>query len=156
MRAKCLTEVANPDLKSLFWDGFYDYCGERQDFVSACSDPSGRAENNGWCATFGLRRRGIHAAAYFAQHDSWVGVNLWITELALYEGLAARREKVESLLADLGGKIAWREPSEKTRELVVRLDANLASEHWGELYAWLVRGLLRMREMVGLLSNLKM
>lgn len=154
VRAKCLTEVANPDLKSLFWDGFYDYCGERQDFVSAYSDPSGRAENNGWYATFGLRRRGIHATAYFAQRDSWVGVNLWITELALYEGLAARREKVESLLADLGGKIFWREPSEKTRELVVRLDANLASEHWGELYAWLVSGLLRMRAVAGLLEEI--
>lgn len=154
VRAKCLTEVANPDLKSLFWDGFYDYCGERQDFVSAYSDPSGRAENNGWYATFGLRRRGIHATAYFAQRDSWVGVNLWITELALYEGLAARREKVESLLADLGGKIFWREPSEKTRELVVRLDANLASEHWGELYAWLVSGLLRMRAVAGLLDEI--
>ena len=145
VRAKCLVEPSNADLKSLFWDGFYDYCAERQDFVSAYSDPSGRAENNGWYATFGLGMRGVHATAYFVQRDGWVGVNLWFTEASLYEGLVARREEVDALLANLGGKISWRESSEKTRELQVRLDADVSPEHWGELYSWLVMGLLRMR-----------
>ena len=76
VRTKYFTEVTNLDLKSLFWDGFYDYCAERQDFVSAYADPSGRAENNGWYATFGLGMRGVHATAYFAQRDGWVGVNI--------------------------------------------------------------------------------
>ena len=145
VRAKCLAEVANPDLKSLFWDGFYDYCAERQDFVSAYADPSGRAENNGWYATFGLGMRGVHATAYFAQRDGWVGANLWFTDAPLYEGLVARREEVDALLANLGGIISWRESSEKTRELQVRLDADVSPEHWDELYGWLVIGLLRMR-----------
>ena len=151
VRAKCLAEVTNPDLKSLFWDGFYDYCAERQDFVSAYADPSGRAENNGWYATFGLGMRGVHATAYFAQRDGWVGVNLWFTDASLYEGLVARREEVEALLADLGGKISWREPSEKTRELQVRLDADVSSECWDELYTWLVSGLLRMHAVAKML-----
>ena len=151
VRAKCLAEVTNPDLKSLFWDGFYDYCAERQDFVSAYADPSGRAENNGWYATFGLGMRGVHATAYFAQRDGWVGVNLWFTDALLYEGLVARRKEVEALLADLGGKISWREPGEKTRELQVRLDADVSSEHWDELYGWLVTGLLRMRAVAKML-----
>lgn len=145
VRAKCLVEVTNPDLKSLFWDGFYDYCAERQDFVSAYADPSGRAENNGWYATFGLGMRGVHATAYFAQRDGWVGANLWFTDAPLYEGLVARREEVDALLANLGGIISWRESSEKTRELQVRLDADVSPEHWDELYGWLVIGLLRMR-----------
>lgn len=156
IRAKCLVETPNPDLKSLFWDGFYDYCAERQDFVSAYADPSGRAENNGWYATFGLGMRGVHATfglgmrgvhatAYFAQRDGWVGVNLWFTDASLYEGLVAHREEAEALLADLGGKISWREPSEKTCELQVRLDTDVSPEHWDELYGWLVTGLLRMR-----------
>ena len=153
VRAKCLAKVANPDLKSLFWDGFYDYCAERQDFVSAYADPSGRAENNGWYATFGLGMRGVHATAYFAQRDGWVGVNLWFSDVALYEGLVAQSEKVESLLADLGGQIVWRKSSEKTRELRVQFDANLAPEHWDGLYAWLVTGLLRMRAVAGLLRD---
>lgn len=144
MRAKCLAEVTTPDLKSLFWDGFYDYCSERQDFVSAYSDPSGRAENNGWYATFGLGLRGVHATAYFAQRDGWVGVNLWITDFSLYEQLLTRRDEVEVLLDNLGGKLAWRESGERSRELQVRLDSDLASEHWDELYAWLATGLLRM------------
>ena len=150
VRAKCLVEVANPDLKSLFWDGFYDYCSDRQDFVSAYADPSGRAENNGWYATFGLGMRGIHATAFFAQRDAWVGADLWITDLALYDRLLARRDEVEAILGVLGGKVAWREPSEKTRELQVRLDSDVSSGHWDELYAWLVDGLLRMRAVAGL------
>ena len=84
VRATCLVEVTNPDLKSPFWDGFYDYCAERQDFVSAYADPSGRAENNGWYATFGLGMRGVHVTAYFVQRDGWVGVNLWFTDASLY------------------------------------------------------------------------
>lgn len=152
VRAKCLAEVSNPDLKSLFWDGFYDYCAERQDLVSAYADPSGRAENNGWYATFGLGMRGVRATAYFAQRDGWVGVDLWITDVSLYEGLFERRDEVEVLLADLGGKISWREPSEKTRELQVRLDTNVSSEHWDELYGWLVIGLLRMRVVAKMLG----
>ena len=145
VREKCLVKASNPDFRSLFWNGFYDYCAERQDFVSAYADPSGRAENNGWYATFGLGMRGVHATAYFVQRDGWVGVNLWFTDSSLYEGLVARCEEVDALLANLSGKISWREPSEKTRELQVRLDADVSSEHWDELYAWLVMGLLRMR-----------
>lgn len=153
VRAGCLAKVENPDLRSLFWDGFYEYCGERQDFVSAYSDPSNRAENGSWYATFGLGIRDVHSTAYFAQRDGWVGVNLWITDVALYEGLLARRDKVEAMLGSLGGSILWREQSEKNRELVVRLDADFASEHWDELYAWLVAGLLRMRAVAGLLRD---
>ena len=146
-------EVANPDLKSLFWDSFYDYCSERQDFVSAYADPSGRAENNGWYATFGLGMRDVHATAYFAQRDGWVGVNLWFTDVALYERLIEQRVEAEGLLADLGGEIIWRDPSEKARELVVRLDVDVAFGHWDELHSWLVTGLLRMRVVAGLLRN---
>ena len=148
MRSKCLAEITNPGLKSHFQDGFYDYCAERQVFVSAYADPSGRAENNGWYATFGLGMRGVHATAYFVQRDGWVGVNLWFTDALLYEGLVGRGGEVEALLADLGGKISWCEPSEKARELQVRLDADVSSEHWDELYAWLVTGWLRMRAVV--------
>ncbi len=153
VREKCLVKASNPDFRSLFWNGFYDYCAERQDFVSAYSDPSGRAENNGWYATFGLGMRGVHATAYFVQRDSWVGVNLWFTDSSLYEGLVACREEVNALLADLGGKISWREPSEKTRELQVRLDADVSPENWDELYGWLVTGLLRMRAVAKMLRT---
>lgn len=153
VRAGCLAEVENPDLRSLFWDGFYEYCGERQDFVSAYSDPSNRAENGGWVATFGLGMRDVHATALFAQRDGWAGVDLWFTDVELYERLLARRDEVEALLAGLGGEVDWRESGEKTRQLLMRLDTDLASEHWDELYAWLVAGLLRMHAVAGLLDE---
>lgn len=155
VREKCLVKASNPDFRPLFCNGFYDYCAERRDFVSAYADSSGRAENNGWYATFGLGMRGVHATAYFVQCDGWVGVNLWFTDASLYEGLIARREEVDALLANLGGKISWREPSEKTRELQVRLDADVSSENWVELYGWLVTGPLRMRAVSGLLNKCK-
>ena len=103
VRASCLVRAENPDIKPVFWEGFFDYCAERPDFVSAYSDPSDRVENNSWYATFGLGRRGVHATAYFVPRDSWVGVNLWFTDVALYERLVTLRKEVEALLADLGG-----------------------------------------------------
>ena len=45
-------------------------------------------------------------------------------------------------------------PSEKTRELQVRLDADVSPENWDELYGWLVAGLLRMRAVAGLLGDI--
>ncbi|WP_273398058.1 DUF4268 domain-containing protein [Thermophilibacter mediterraneus] len=153
VRAGCLVRAENPDIKPVFWEGFFDYCAERPDFVSAYSDPSDRVENNSWYATFGLGRRGVHATAYFVPRDSWVGVNLWFTDVELFERLVTLRKEVEALLADLGGKIILREPGEKTRELQVRLDADVSSEHWDELYAWLVKGLLKMRSVAGLLDG---
>ena len=80
-------------------------------------------------------------------------MNLWFTDAPLYEGLVARCEEVDALLADLGGKISWREPSEKTRELQVRLDSGVSPEHWDELYAWLAKGLLKMRSVARLLDK---
>lgn len=94
--------------------------------MSEYADPSDRVENNGWYATFGLGRRGVHATAYFVPRDSWVGVNLWVTDAALYERLVTLRKEVEALIADLSGKISWREPGGKTRKLQVRLEANVS------------------------------
>lgn len=153
VRVGCLVKTDNLDIKPVFWEGFFDYCAERPDFVGAYSDPSDRVENKGWYATFGLGRHDVHATAYFAPRDSWVGVDLWFTDVALYERLVVLRREVEALLADLGGKISWREPGEKTRELQVRLDADVSSEHWDELNAWLVTGLLRMRAVAGMLNT---
>lgn len=72
---------------------------------------------------------------------------------ALHERLVALRKEVEALLADLGGKISWREPGEKTRELQVRSDGDVGFEHWDELYTWLAKGLLRLRSVAGLLDE---
>lgn len=44
-------------------------------------------------------------------------------------------------------------PSEKTLEPLVRMDADVSSEHWDRLYVWLVDGLLRMRAVAGLLDE---
>ena len=153
VRAGCLVRAENPDIKPVFWEGFFDYCAERPDFVSAYSDPSDRVENNSWYATFGLGRWGVHATAYFVPRDSWVGVSLWFTDVELCERLVTLRKEVGALLADLGGKVSWREPGEKTRELQVRLDSDVSPEHWDELYAWLAKGLLKMRSVARLLDE---
>ena len=73
--------------------------------------------------------------------------------MALRDRLLARRNGVEALLADLGGKAAWRRPSEKTREPQVRMNADVSSEHWDRLYVWLVDGLLRMHAVAGRLNE---
>lgn len=153
VRAGCLVRAENPDVKPVFWEGFFDYCAERPDFVSVCSDPSDKVENNGWYATFGLGRRGVYATAYFVPRDSWVGVNLWFTDVALRERLVTLRKEVGALLADLGRKVSWREPGEKTRELQVRLDGDVSSEHWDEQFVWLVKGLLKMGSVARLLDK---
>lgn len=153
VRAGCIAKAVNPDLKPLFWDGFYDYCAERPDFLGSYYDPSKRAENSGWVATFGFGKKGVHATAYFVQLDGWVGVDLWFSDVLMFEKLQAIKDEAEAALSPLGGTISWREPGEKTRELLVRFDFDTSPEHWGELYAWLADGLLKMRAVAGMLEK---
>ena len=75
-----------------------------------------------------------------------------MSDLALYDSLLARRSEVDEVLSSLGGKIAWNEGNEKSRELLVRLDTDVAPGHWDELYAWLVDGLLKIRSVARLLE----
>ena len=76
-------------------------------------------------------------------------MNLWFTDVELCERLVTLRKEVGALLADLGGKVSWREPGEKTRELRVGLDADVSYVRWGKLCAWLVRGLFKLRSVAG-------
>ena len=145
--------ASSVDVRAAFWDGFYEYCASRQDFLSVYRDPTGRPENTGWYADFGFGLRGVHATTLFSQRDAWVGVGLWFTDVSLYEGFAPLRGEAERMLEGLDGEISWREPGKSTRELLLKWDTSLSPEHWSKLYVWLVNGLLKMRLIAELLQR---
>lgn len=144
-------ELDAASLRAAFWDGFFDCCSEREDFVRAYGDQSGRWDNRGWTVSFGLGIHGANVLAYYSRRG-WVAASIWISDLALYDRLLARRDEVDEVLSALGGKIAWNEENEKSRELLVRLDTDVAPGHWDELYAWLVDGLLKIRPVAKMLE----
>ncbi|MBM6775117.1 DUF4268 domain-containing protein [Olsenella profusa] len=140
------------DRKSLlaaFWDGLFSYCSDRPDFVQAYGDQSERWENSGWYVTFGLGRRDAHATAFCARRDGWVGASVYTTDFSLYDWLLERRHEVEALLGATGGEVVWNDGNEKSRELLVKLSADVSPEHWDELYPWIADELLRIRQLVG-------
>lgn len=139
-------------LRAAFWDDFFDYCSERDDFTHAFGDQSSRWENRGWYVTFGLGMRGCSATAYQARRDSWVGAALWITDFSIYDRLLAKRDLIESLLSPIGGDVIWNSDNEKSREVLIRIDANLSPEKWPELFTWLADALLALKRTTGLLE----
>lgn len=42
------------NLRAAFWDGLFNYCSDRPDFVEAYGDQSNRYENSGWNSSFSL------------------------------------------------------------------------------------------------------
>ena len=144
-------ELDAASLRAAFWDGFFDCCSEREDFVRVYGDQSERWDNRGWSVSFGLGIHGASVLAYYSRRG-WVAASIWMSDLALYDSLLARRSEVDEVLSSLGGKIAWNEGNEKSRELLVRLDTDVTPEHWDELYAWLVDGLLKIRTVARLLE----
>ena len=144
-------ELDAASLRAAFWDGFFDCCSEREDFVRVYGDQSERWDNRGWSVSFGLGIHGASVLAYYSRRG-WVAASIWMSDLALYDSLLARRSEVDEALSSLGGKIAWNEGNEKSRELFVRLDTDVTPEHWDELYTWLVDGLLKIRPVARLLE----
>ena len=149
--AERTNELDAASLRASFWDGFFDCCSEREDFVRAYGDQSERWDNRGWNVSFGLGVHGASVLAYYSRRG-WVAASIWMSDLSLYDRLHARRGEIDEALSTLGGKIAWNEGNEKSRELLVRLDTDVTPAHWDELYAWLIDGLLKIRSVAKILE----
>lgn len=93
--------------------------------------------------------RDVHATTLYARRDSWVGASVCTTDFSLYDRLLERRAEAEALLGAAGGEVVWNDGNEKSRELLVRLAADVLPEHWDELYPWIADALLRIRRLVG-------
>lgn len=137
------------NLRAAFWDGLFNYCSDRSDFVEAYGDQSSRYENSGWYVSFGLGLRGANALAYYSRRDAWVGASIWIADFSLYERLLERKAEIDELLGRDGGEVVWNDANEKSRELLIKLPADLAPDHWDELYPWIADRLLGIRKIAG-------
>lgn len=134
MDAERAEEIDPKIFRTAFWDGFFNYCSDRPDFVEAYGDQSNRYENSGWNISFSLGLRGANALAYYVRRDAWVGASFWTADFSLYERLPERKAEIDELLGYDGGEVAWNDANEKSRELLVKLPANLAPDYWDELY----------------------
>ena len=134
MDAERAEEIDPKIFRTAFWDGLFNYCSDRPDFVEAYGDQSNRYENSGWNISFSLGLRGANALAYYSRRDAWVGASIWIADFSLYERLLERKDEIDELLGRDGGEVVWNDANEKSRELLVKLPADLAPDHWDELY----------------------
>ena len=91
--------------RTAFWDGLFNYCSDRPDFVEAYEDQSNRYENSGWYVSFGLGLRGANALAYYSRRDAWVGVSFLVADFSLYERLPERKTEIDELLGCGGGEV---------------------------------------------------
>lgn len=53
------------------------------------------------------------------------------------------------LVATGGGEVVWNDANEKSRELLVKLPADLSPDHWDKLYPLIADRLLGIRKIAG-------
>lgn len=143
-------QVSWSDYLATFWDGFFDYCDERRDFVDVYGAQSGRVEQRRWNVNFGTGIAGCSTDAWLARRDGKAGAEIYFRDFELYERLVGHRDEVEGMFAGLDGKVIWNEGNEKSRQLQVLLDTTAEPEEWDKLYRWYVDALLRLRTVLHL------
>ena len=101
MDAECVEGIDPKIFRTAFWDGFFNYCSDRPDFVEACGDQSNRYENSGRYVSFGLGLRGANALAYYISTFARRSFLDWIARDygadALARALCAYRKRDEWL-----------------------------------------------------------
>ena len=105
MDAERTKGIDRRSLRTAFWDGLFNHCSDRPDFVEACGDQSNRYENSGWYVSFGPGLRGSNALAYYSRRDAWIGASFLIADFSLYERLPDRKAEVDELLGCDGGEV---------------------------------------------------
>lgn len=48
-----------------------------------------------------------------------------------------------------GGEVVWNDANEKSREVLVKLPADMVPAHWDGLYPWIANRLLGIRKIAG-------
>lgn len=150
-RASDVISAQGDEFCADFWNGFYSHCLNREDFVEAYGDQSDRAPNTENWTSFGIGQIKFHPEALLNRKNDTVGVRLYFTDADAYSRLLAHRGEAESLLASLGGDIAWDAAvaDKKTRHMRVTRAADLG-DGWDEAYRWLEDALLMMRRVAAL------
>lgn len=144
-----MPENQTGDSRADFWEGFFNHCSDREDFIESYGDQSDRSRNTSNWASFGIGQIKYHPEAFLNRRDSIVGAKLYFKNaLDSYKLLLTHREKVESLLIPLDGDITWDtvDADKKNRQITVTHTADFAPEHWTDLYSWLEDALLTMHK----------
>lgn len=139
------SETSRDDFLAMFWDGFFDYCDERHDFVDVFGSQVERVENRRRYVDFRIGVAEYRFTAFIEPQGAAVGANLHIKEFTIYEILKGRRDEVERQLESLGSKVEWYEGNEKSRKILVRHTVPEKAGEGDEIYRWLVDALLRLR-----------
>lgn len=137
------------DFRADFWEGFFDHCSERDDFVEAYGDQSDRSRNASNWASFSIGQVKYHPEALLNRKDGTVGAKLYFKNAQnVYGLLLSHRKEVESLMAPLNGSIAWdaTDANKKNRQVTVTRKTDFAPDHWNELYSWMEDALLALHK----------
>ncbi|MEE8694142.1 DUF4268 domain-containing protein [Bifidobacterium mongoliense] len=138
------------DARTLFWDEFVTYCSDNPDFVQAYGDQSDRTGKTASWMSFGLGHSGINSSAFLGMRDGNVGVELYMTQVNTYGAFLHNAPQINLLLKNIRGDVHWDNVDEpkKSRHIVVTRQVDFDRDHWDDLNAWLVQGLLIMHTIV--------
>ena len=131
-----------------FWQGLYDRCAESKAFVEAMGDPSGRAQNTGSYADFGVGLANCHLCARVSSHYHRAEVGIYYSKPFGFDRLVALRDQFERELATDGASAHWVDTTKSAKHPAVwlRRRFDFVSQDVGELYGWIEHGLLRLKE----------
>ena len=130
-----------------FWQGLYDWCAESQVFVDALGDPSGRLQNTGSYADFGIGLANCHLCARVSSYYHRAEIGIYFSKPVGFEGLLSLKDEIEGELATDGASAYWVDASKSKKHpaMWLRKPFDFDKQDVCELYAWIEHGLPRLK-----------
>lgn len=140
----------NKGFRSVFWTGFYEFCAEQPGFCDIFGDVLSREQNKDCWVSFGLGTSKYHLDALLYTRDSAVGVDVWFRDEEVYRALYENRDQIEALISLDSGRLVWDEldADKKTRSFAARMDVNFADDDWQTIYAWMIKQMWQLRNIM--------
>lgn len=153
LRARYLALTGNMDsldrstARTMFWEGFADFCAGRDDFMAAFGPAFTRADHTRYGLGFGSPVSGCNLVGLIGMRDGYTTVEFLVHDPDRYARFLERRPQVESDLSGQEGDLAWdeKDADKKSRHLTLTRHTDFKLEDWDDIYRWLADALLAMK-----------
>ncbi len=136
--------------RSLFWNGFYEYCADIPGFTDSFGNVAERLENPDSWTSFGIGKANCHLEALLGLRDGYVGVEIWFRNKEAYRPIFDARADIEQSFGAHSDDVVWDSLDEdkKTRTVIAKHYVDFRNDDWQEMYASIVSWLWKLKAAV--------
>ena len=134
-------------VRTMFWDGFADFCAARDEFTAAFGSAFAKADHTRYYLSFGSSIQGCNLSGLIGMRDKYTTVEFLFHDPAQYANFLEHKSQVESDLSGQEGDLDWddKDVDKKSRHLTLTRHTDYKQDQWDDIYRWLADTLLKMK-----------